>query len=134
MIIIGEKINGAIKSVAEAIQNKDAEFIQSLAIKQEKAGAHYLDVCSGTATKIESETLRWLIETVQSVVEIPLCIDSPSPEVIEEVLPVVKKLGIVNSVVVRKILCKPPLSGKIELTMEVLNYGEKREKQTSGID
>jgi hypothetical protein len=35
---------------------------------------------------------------------------------------------------VRKILCKPPLSGKIELTTEVLNYGEKREKQTPGID
>jgi len=30
--------------------------------------------------------------------------------------------------VVRKIMCKPPLSGKIELTMEVLIYGEERKK------
>ncbi|MDK2962137.1 MAG: 5-methyltetrahydrofolate corrinoid/iron sulfur protein methyltransferase, partial [Eubacteriaceae bacterium] len=33
LIIIGEKINGAIPSTAKAIAAKDAEFIRNLAIK-----------------------------------------------------------------------------------------------------
>ena len=34
MIIIGEKINGSIPSVAEAIVNRDAEFIKQRALAQ----------------------------------------------------------------------------------------------------
>ena len=34
MIIIGEKINGSIPSVAEAIANRDAELIKQRAIAQ----------------------------------------------------------------------------------------------------
>jgi 5-methyltetrahydrofolate corrinoid/iron sulfur protein methyltransferase len=98
MIIIGEKINGTIKSVAAAIKARDTKFIERLAMDQTKAGAHYLDVCAGTATDIETETLQWLVNTVQNAVNTPLCVDSPSPEVIEQVLPCVKNLGLINSV------------------------------------
>jgi len=46
MIIIGEKINGAIPSTGKAIAEKDAEFIRNLAIKQAEAGADFIDVCA----------------------------------------------------------------------------------------
>ena len=39
MKIIGEKINGTRKTVAAAIANRDAEFIQNLAKKQVDGGA-----------------------------------------------------------------------------------------------
>ena len=35
MIIIGEKINGSIPAVADAIARRDAEFIKARAIAQE---------------------------------------------------------------------------------------------------
>lgn len=38
-----------------------------------------------------------MIETVQEVTELPLCIDSPNPAVIEAVLPLVKKRPMINS-------------------------------------
>ena len=47
MIIIGEKLNGAIKSVAKAIQDRDAQFIRDLATRQLEYRADYLDICSG---------------------------------------------------------------------------------------
>lgn len=49
MIIIGEKINGSIPSVAEAIAKRDAEFIKDRARKQAEAGEHLsmLCICSG---------------------------------------------------------------------------------------
>ena len=43
MIIIGEKINGSIPAVAEAIANRDAELRKQRAIAQTNAGARYSD-------------------------------------------------------------------------------------------
>ncbi|KNZ41489.1 methyltetrahydrofolate cobalamin methyltransferase [Acetobacterium bakii] len=98
MIIIGEKINGTIPVVKKAIAERDADFIAKRAKDQVDAGADFIDVCASTAPDVEIETLRWLMEIVQNTVDIPLCIDSPDPRVIEAVLPFAKKEGIINSV------------------------------------
>jgi 5-methyltetrahydrofolate--homocysteine methyltransferase len=98
MIIIGEKLNGAIPAVAAAITGRDADSIRNLAIRQKEAGAQYLDVCAGTAPELERETLRWMLEIVQEAVDTPICIDSPDPEVLCDILPLIKRPGIVNSV------------------------------------
>ena len=44
MIIIGEKINGSIPSVAEAIAKRDAEFIKARAKLQADMELHILTV------------------------------------------------------------------------------------------
>ncbi|MCL2579282.1 MAG: methyltetrahydrofolate cobalamin methyltransferase [Oscillospiraceae bacterium] len=98
MIIIGEKINGAIPKTAEAILNKDEGYIRELALKQAEFGANYIDVCAGTDPSIEVETLKWLIDIVQDSVETPICIDSSDVDIILELLPYVKKPGMINSV------------------------------------
>ena len=46
MIIIGEKINGSIPVVAEAIARRDADFIKGRAKMQEEAGATFIDCCA----------------------------------------------------------------------------------------
>lgn len=98
MIIIGEKINGAIPSVAQAIQERDSQKIRELARLQEENGADYLDVCAGTAVEREEETLLWLMEVIQEQTDLPLCLDSPSPEILTRVMPYAKRPGILNSV------------------------------------
>jgi 5-methyltetrahydrofolate--homocysteine methyltransferase len=98
LIIIGEKINGTIPSVKKAIENRDEEYIRNLAVKQAEAGAGYLDVCASTAPEIEAETLKWLMDIVQDAVDVPLCIDSPNPRIIEQVFKYAKQPGIINSV------------------------------------
>ena len=98
MIIIGEKINGAIPSAAKAITERDDGFIRDLAVRQTEAGADYLDVCAGTAPELERDTLIWLLGVVQEAVDTPICIDSPDPEVLCDMLPHIKRPGIINSV------------------------------------
>ncbi len=98
MIIIGEKLNGTIKSVGEAIAKKDSEFIRNLAIKQANAGANYLDVCAGTEQSVEVETLKWMVDIVQDAVETPICIDNPNPNTLAQLIPYIKKPGLINSV------------------------------------
>ena len=97
MIIIGEKINGAIPSVAKAIAEKDEEWIRDLARRQSEAGADYIDVCSSVLEK-DVETLKWLIDLVQEVCDTPICIDSPSARSIVESIPFCSRTGIINSV------------------------------------
>lgn len=103
MIIIGEKINGVIPSVKKAIEEKDIDFIKNRAIQQQEAGADFIDICAATAPEVEVEALKWLIDIVQDAVEIPICIDSPDPLFLKEVLPFIKKPGLINSVNLEKI-------------------------------
>ena len=98
MIIIGEKINGSIPSVAEAIANRDAEFIKNRARMQDEAGATYIDCCASVPEEVEVETLKWMIDCIQEATDLPISVDSPSAMVLAEVIPYCKKPGLVNSV------------------------------------
>lgn len=100
MIIIGEKINGAIPSVKEAIARRDADLIRSRAVAQDQAGAHYLDCAPSTATELEYDAMVWLIGEIQAVSDKPLCIDSPNARLLARILEEghVNKPGMVNSV------------------------------------
>ncbi|SDY43507.1 methyltetrahydrofolate cobalamin methyltransferase [Eubacterium barkeri] len=98
MIIIGEKLNGAIPIVKEAIINRDAPFIAHRAKQQADAGADFIDLCAGTEPEREIEDLSWLMEIVQDAVDVPLCIDSPNPHCIKAVFPLAKQPGLLNSI------------------------------------
>lgn len=98
MIIIGEKINGAIPSVMRAIEQRDEQAIRDLALRQTEAGAQYLDVCANTPPQTETETLRWLVDVVQAAVDTPLCLDSPDAKTLTAVLPYARRPGFLNSV------------------------------------
>ncbi len=100
MIIIGEKINGAIPSIKQAIETHNEELIVERTLAQAKAGADFLDCAPSTATEIEYETMVWLIGLMQNVTDVPLCIDSPNASLLAQILEkgYVKKTGMVNSV------------------------------------
>jgi 5-methyltetrahydrofolate--homocysteine methyltransferase len=98
MKIIGEKINGTRKRVAQAIAERDAGFIEDIAQKQVDAGSFWLDVNAGTHPNKETEDLVWLIETIQSVVDVPLALDSANPEALKVAIQAVDKTPMINSI------------------------------------
>lgn len=98
MIIIAERINASRKHIAQAIATRNVGFIQSEAKAQAEAGADYIDVNAGTFVGEEAKHLAWVIEVVQEVTDLPLCIDSPDPQVIKTVLPLVKSTPMINSI------------------------------------
>lgn len=97
MIVIGELINGMYKDVGKAIANKEADVIQHLATDQVKAGANILDINTGPYSKNPKDDMKWLIESIQKAVQVPLAIDSTKADVIEEGLKIVKKRAVINS-------------------------------------
>lgn len=100
MIIIGEKINGAIPSIKQAIAEKNETLIIERTLAQAAAGADFLDCAPSTATEIEYETMLWLIGLMQNCTDVPLCIDSPNAQLLARILEEghVKKPGMINSV------------------------------------
>lgn len=97
MFIIGELINGMYKNIAAAIKEKNKAVIQQCALKQVKAGADALDVNCGPASKDPASDMLWLLAAIQEVVDVPLCLDSSKPQVIEAGLKALKNKAIINS-------------------------------------
>jgi 5-methyltetrahydrofolate--homocysteine methyltransferase len=98
MEIIGEKINGTRKRVAQAIAERDAGFIQELARKQAEAGSAWLDVNAGTPPRQEPDDLVWLIDNVQAVVDTPLCLDSANPQALAIAIKAARQTPMINSI------------------------------------
>ena len=110
MIVVGEKINTSRRNIAEAVEKRDAEFIGKVARDQAEAGAHYIDVNAGTFVDEEVDCLCWLVETVQSEVNLPLCLDSPNPKALSEALKRHKGEPMINSISLEKDRFSPLLS------------------------
>jgi len=86
--IIGESLNASIPAVKEAVIAQDREKIVALATRQAECGAHMLDVNAAVVGRNEPEDLVWMVRTVQSVVKLPLVMDSSDPEALEAALKV----------------------------------------------
>ena len=98
MIIIGEKINGSIPAVADAIARRDAEFIKARALAQEEAGATFIDCCASVPEEVELETLKWMIECIEEATDLPIAVDSPSADILAEAYKFCSRPGLINSV------------------------------------
>ena len=98
MLIIGERINATRKPIGLAIEKKNVLFIQEEAKKQVAAGSGYIDLNAGLSSKTEKEDLLWLIENIQKVTEIPLCLDSADSMALLEGLKLCKKPPMINSI------------------------------------
>jgi cobalamin-dependent methionine synthase I len=87
MIIIGEKINATRKSVAKAIRSHDRAAIQQQIEKQDRAGAHFIDLNAGTGSGDEDQEIQdmcWLIDIALETTEKKLSIDSANPVIIRK--------------------------------------------------
>jgi len=97
MIIIGESIHVISNRVRNAIETRDAAFIQDLARRQVEGGADYLDLNIGPQRRAGVEVMSWMVDTIQEVVDVPLCLDTTNAAAMEAGLQRCKKTPIINS-------------------------------------
>jgi len=97
--IIGERINPTgKKKLKEALKNNDIEYILEEAINQKEAGAHILDVNVGLPEIDERKVMIEVIKELQSMVKLPLQIDSVRSDVIEAAVRIYNGKPLINSV------------------------------------
>jgi 5-methyltetrahydrofolate--homocysteine methyltransferase len=98
-VIIGERINPTgRKLLAAEMKAGDFSRVEADALAQVAAGAHMLDVNAGIPLADEPAILASTINLVQSLVDVPLAIDSSIVEALEAGLAAYKGKALVNSV------------------------------------
>ncbi|MBP7686782.1 MAG: dihydropteroate synthase [Thermoflexales bacterium] len=97
-IMIGEKINPTgRKKLAEALQQRNFDYVRELALKQVEFGADVLDVNVGVPGIDDVALIPDVIKVISETVKVPLCIDSPNAKVLEAALKVAPGKVLVNS-------------------------------------
>lgn len=98
-VIIGEKINPTgIKKLGQALVDQNFEYVQQLAKRQVAWGADMLDVNVGHPQIDEAAIIPKVVQAILEAVDVPLCIDSNEPRILEAGLKVAPGKPLVNSV------------------------------------
>ncbi len=98
-VIIGERINPTGRKILAAeMKAGDYHRVAADAVAQVEAGAHMLDVNAGIPLADEPAILAEAIKLVQSVTDVPLCIDSSIVAALESGLAAYRGKALVNSV------------------------------------
>ncbi len=98
-VIIGERINPTGKKrLKEALKNEELSYILAEGVAQEEAGAHILDVNVGLPGIDEGETMEKVVTALQSVVSLPLQIDTGDATVMERAVRLYNGKPLLNSV------------------------------------
>ncbi|WP_111732778.1 methyltetrahydrofolate cobalamin methyltransferase [Roseovarius amoyensis] len=104
--VIGERINPTgRKKLAAELEAGDFSTIEADAIAQVEAGANVLDINAGVVynsnpdpNQTEPPLMTKIIELVQGLVDVPLCIDSSVPAALEAGLAAAQGRPLLNSV------------------------------------
>ena len=104
--VIGERINPTgRKKLAAELEAGDFSTVEKDALAQVAAGATVLDINAGVVynsnpdpNQTEPPLMRKIIEMVQGLVDVPLCIDSSVPGALEAGLEVCEGRPLLNSV------------------------------------
>jgi 5-methyltetrahydrofolate--homocysteine methyltransferase len=98
-VMIGEKINPTgLKKLGQALVEQNFEYVKHLAQRQVAWGADVLDVNVGHPQIDEEAIMPKVVEAILSVVDVPLCIDSNEPKILEAGLRLAPGKPLVNSV------------------------------------
>ena len=98
-VIIGERLNPTGKKALQAaLRENNMDFVMKEAIRQQEQGAHVLDVNMGLPDIDEPEMLKKAVIEIQSIVGLPLQLDSSDPRALERAARVYNGKPLINSV------------------------------------
>ena len=113
--VVGERINPTGKKrFQQALREGDMNYILEQAVSQSEAGAQVLDVNVGAPGVDEPAVMEQVVKALQSVVSLPLQLDSSHADALERGLRVYNGKPIVNSV-----------NGEIEVLERILPLCKK---------
>jgi 5-methyltetrahydrofolate corrinoid/iron sulfur protein methyltransferase len=134
MLIIGENITIGTEEVQKAIAERDAEVIQRRAVSQVEHGAGMLDLNIGPQKRHGVEVMGWIVDAVQEVVDVPLCLDTTNVAALEAGLKHCDKQAMLNSTSAdpERLESIMPLAGKYGAKVIALTMGKTIPSTTEG--
>jgi 5-methyltetrahydrofolate corrinoid/iron sulfur protein methyltransferase len=123
---IGEEIQVISTKVRKAIEERNEKPIQELAVAQVEHGADALELNIGPQKKQGPEVMDWIVDAVQAVVDVPLCLDTTNLAAMEAGLKRAKRQAIVNSTSADpdRLREVPPLAARFDARLIALTMGK----------
>lgn len=101
--VVGERINPTGKKALQAeLREGKTGIVQEFALEQQIKGAAILDVNMGLSGIDEKEMMLKAVRLLSKTSDLPLCIDSTVPEVVEAALRIYPGRALVNSISAEK--------------------------------
>lgn len=98
-VLIGERINPTGKSkFKQALRDKNMAYIINEGVSQQEKGVHILDVNVGLPEIDEDEMLTSAVKELQSVLDLPLQLDSVKASSLEKAMRIYNGKPLINSV------------------------------------
>lgn len=98
-VLIGERINPTGKSkFKQALRDHNLEYILREGVTQQDNGAHVLDVNVGLPEIDEAVMMEEVVRELQSIIDLPLQIDTSNTQAMERALRVYNGKPLINSV------------------------------------
>ena len=86
-LLVGEKTNtNGSKKFRKLLKAENWNLMLESAIEQQNSGAHLVDICLATIDRNESADMNIFSHLLNKSLQIPIMIDSTSPEVVEKAL------------------------------------------------
>ena len=102
-MIVGERINPTGKKKLQAqLREGNLDLVSEFAENQEKEGASILDINVGMSGIDEKDMMLNVLGEVGAITDLPLCIDTSSPEVMEAALRIYPGRALMNSISLEK--------------------------------
>ncbi len=96
MLLVADNLQIVNKTVYNALEKMDPEPIMDMVVRCEQAGADMIDINAGPLTHDPEKKMAFLVETVQSVTNLPIMIDTANIKAMESGLKVSRKQAIIN--------------------------------------
>jgi cobalamin-dependent methionine synthase I len=98
MLLIGENLNVISQTLGPALKEKNAPPIQAMAKAETEAGIDLIDLNIGPARKGGDELMAWVVNTVQTVTDKMLSLDTTNLDAMEAGLKARRGRVLINSV------------------------------------
>ncbi|MCP4159704.1 MAG: dihydropteroate synthase [Deltaproteobacteria bacterium] len=96
MLLIADNLQITKESVQKALAQRDAKTIRNLVGRCEESGADAIDINTGPLGKNAEDKMKFFVDAVQEVTELPIVIDTANPMAIEAGLKCAKNRAIIN--------------------------------------
>lgn len=103
-MLVGERINPTGKKALQAeLREGNYSMVNQMASEQAELGAEILDINVGMNGIDEKEVMLQVMQEALQAAELPLCIDSSNPDVVEAALRMYPGRALINSISLEKI-------------------------------
>ncbi len=122
MLLISDNLQITNSQITKAIAERDPDPIRQSVSVAVKAGADAIDINSGPLTRDPVEAMRFLVETVQAVADLPVLIDTANPIAMEAGLAANRHRAVINSFSLEPAKLKQILPLAVKYDVDIIGY------------